>query len=119
MPVSLLHCHGVILVLYLRDAPCPATSTCRVTVWLQLGGIFQMKLASLTSPNLHHPETETEVTDCQLAGLSPPCTSPLPRIPPLLDLRHITSINGCTLLLEFVTLINTGYLSVSSVFIRK
>lgn len=31
----------------------------------------------------------------------------------------VLSVNGCTLLFEFVTMINTGYLSVSSVFIRK
>lgn len=31
----------------------------------------------------------------------------------------VLSVNGCTLLFGFVTMINTGYLSVSSVFIRK
>lgn len=59
---------------------------------------------------------ETVVTN-QLMGFSPNCMFRLPRILALMGFRHIMSINGCTLLFEFVT--NTGYLSVSNVFIRK
>lgn len=45
----------------------------------------------------------TEVTNFSLTGFSPRCMFHWPRILALMGFYHIVSINGCTLLFEFVT----------------
>lgn len=109
-PALLLHCHGLILVLYFQRAPpFPAVSICqtrRASGWKKVfKWNWQILLTQSTTP-LSRDRWQTSA--CRFLTKH----VPLPRTLALTGVHHVMSINGCTLLFEVVTLINTGYLSV-------
>lgn len=108
----------MILVLYFnRDVPSQQQAFAKRVSSFREGGNFSNKNDNF-SCNSHNPYIEAS-DQPQLVGFSPNHTFCLSRSLALMGFHHVVSINGCTLPYEFVTLINTGYLSVSNVFIRN